>query len=54
MKLAEQDLNNIRYISIIKKKPSTVKSIFNLVINLAGLYLANELSINVWRSLTGH
>jgi hypothetical protein len=54
MKLAEQDLNNIRYISTIKKKPPTSESIFSLIVNITGFYLANELSINVWRSLTGH
>jgi hypothetical protein len=37
----------------IKGKVS-VKTIFQLAITLSSLYVANKISVDVWRSMTGH
>jgi len=37
-----------------KRKIDVTKITFQLKINLMGLYIANQVSINIWRSLTGH
>lgn len=36
-----------------KNKPS-IETIIQLSINLALMYISNKISIDIWRSMTGH
>jgi hypothetical protein len=36
------------------KNKVSVKTFFQLVITLFSLYVANKISVDVWRSMTGH
>lgn len=54
MKLAHKQLNNVIEFPFKKEKPKTLQNIIQLTIMLGALYIANEISIDVWRSLTGH
>lgn len=54
MKLAYKNLNNVIQFPLQKKKPKTIEYIFQLVINIYALYIANQMTIDIWRSLTGH
>ena len=54
MKIAHKNFDNIVQFPIQKRKPRTAEYIVQLTINLAALYVANDITINIWRSLTGH
>jgi len=54
MKVAYKKFDNIVQFPIQKRKPKTVEYIFQLAINLVALYVANDITIDIWRSLTGH
>jgi hypothetical protein len=54
MKLAYKHLDNVIQFPIQKRKPKTMQYLLQLVINLAALYVANKITIDIWRSLTGH
>ena len=54
MKVAYKKFDNIVQFPIQKRKPKTAEYIFQLVINLVALYIANDITIDIWRSLTGH
>lgn len=54
MKLAQKELNNVIKFPIQKKKTRTLEYIVQLSLNLSCLYLANNITIDIWRSLTGH
>jgi hypothetical protein len=54
MKLAYKTFDNVIDFPLKKHKPKTVEYIFQLVINLYALYVANKITIDIWRSLTGH
>ena len=36
------------------KSKVSVENIFQLAITLFSLYIANKISVDVWRSMTGH
>jgi cob(I)alamin adenosyltransferase len=38
----------------VRTTKDLAKPITHLLLNLAMIYAANQLTINVWRSLTGH
>ena len=54
MKVAYKKLNKIVQFPIQKRKPRTAEYMIQLTINLAALYVANDITIDIWRSLTGH
>ena len=54
MKLAHKSLDNVVQFRLKKQKPKTTKNILQLGLNLAALYIANNITIDIWRSLTGH
>jgi hypothetical protein len=54
MKVAYKKFDNIVQFPIQKRKPKTAEYIIQLVINLVALYIANNITIDTWRSLTGH
>ena len=54
MKVAYKKFDNIVQFPIQKIKSRTAEHIVQLTINLAALYVANDITIDIWRSLTGH
>ena len=54
MKVAYKKFDNIVHFPIQKRKPKIAEYILQLSINLIALYIANDITINIWRSLTGH
>jgi hypothetical protein len=54
MKVAYKKFDNIVQFPIQKIKSRTAEYIVQLTINLAALYVANDITIDIWRSLTGH
>lgn len=54
MKLAYKNLNNVIQFPLQKKKPKTIEYIFQLTLNVYALYIANQITVDIWRSLTGH
>jgi hypothetical protein len=54
MKLAYKTLDNVIEFPLQKHKPKAIQYIFQLVINLSALYMANKFTVDIWRSLTGH
>jgi len=54
MKVAYKKFNNVVQFPIQKRKSRTADYIVQLTINLAALYMANRITIDIWRSLTGH
>lgn len=54
MKLAYKTFDNVIEFPLKKRKPTTIEYIFQLILNLSALYLANKITIDIWRSLTGH
>jgi hypothetical protein len=53
MKVAYKKMDNVIELPVKKQKNKT-NNILQLTITLAALYIANEIGIDVWRSLTGH
>jgi len=54
MKLAYKQLDNVIEFPLQKRKPTTIQYVFQLIVNLSALYIANKMTIDIWRSLTGH
>jgi hypothetical protein len=54
MKVAYKKFNNVVQFPIQKRKSRTADYIVQLTINLAALYIANDITVDIWRSLTGH
>jgi len=54
MSLAYRNLDNVVRFTLKKEKPKTLQNVLQLTIMLGLLYIANEISVDVWRSLTGH
>ena len=54
MKLAYKDLDNVIEFSLQRHKPAAFQQVFQLFINLLVLYVANKMTVDIWRSLTGH
>jgi hypothetical protein len=54
MKLAHKYLDNAIQLPTQKRKPTARQYSLQLVINLYALYIANEITVDIWRSLTGH
>ena len=54
MKLAYKHVNNVIGFPLQKHKPAGIQNIFQLAVNLFVLYIANNITVDIWRSLTGH
>ena len=54
MKLAYRHLESVKQLPIQKRKPLVVECALQLIINWSALYIANEITVDIWRSLTGH
>jgi hypothetical protein len=54
MKVAYKKIDNIVQFPIQKRKNKTTQYIFQLTINLSALSIANNITVDIWRSLTGH
>lgn len=54
MKVAYKKINNVVQFPIQKRKSKTAEYILQLSMNLVALYVANDITIDIWRSLTGH
>jgi hypothetical protein len=54
MKVAYKKFDNVVQFPIQKKKKSTSEYVLQLFINLIALNIANNITIDIWRSLTGH
>ncbi len=54
MKVAYKKFDNVVQFPIQKRKPKTAEHILQLTINVLALYIANDITIDIWRSLTGH
>lgn len=54
MKLASKHLDSVIGFPLQKHKPSGIQNVFQLVVNLFVLYIANNITVDIWRSLTGH
>jgi hypothetical protein len=54
MKLAYRHLESVKQLPIQKRKSKTAQYALQLVMNLSALYVANEITVDIWRSLTGH
>ena len=54
MKVAQKHLDNVVQFRLKTQKPKTAKNIVQLMLTLFALYVANDITIDIWRSLTGH
>jgi hypothetical protein len=54
MKLAYKKVDNVIHLPVEKIKSKPIEYFFQLILNLVGLYIANKITIDIWRSLTGH
>ena len=54
MKVAQKHSNNVVQFRLKTQKPKTTKNIVQLMLTLSALYVANDITIDIWRSLTGH
>lgn len=54
MKLAQKRSDNVIQFRLKTQKPKIAKNILQLSITLAALYVANNIAVDIWRSLTGH
>lgn len=54
MKVVYKKFDNVVQFPIQKIKPKPIEYIVQLFINLVALYIANKITIDIWRSLTGH
>jgi hypothetical protein len=53
MKTAYRNLEEIKKLPL-KNKPNTLIYVYQLLLNLAALYVASKIYVDIWRSLTGH
>ncbi len=54
MKLDSKHLDSVIGFPLQKHKPAVIKNGFQLAINLFVIYIANEITVDIWRSLTRH
>ena len=54
MTLLYKELDTTIKTSTVETKEPIYSHILQLLVNLAGIYMAHEISVEVWRSLTGH
>ena len=54
MKLKHKVLDNVIFLPQEKKKSNIFQNIVQLITTLVLLNIANEITIDIWRSLTGH
>jgi hypothetical protein len=54
MKIAYKKLDNVVQFPIQKTKKSTSQYALQLFVNLIALNIANNITVDIWRSLTGH
>ena len=54
MKTAYKNLEYVEELSFKKDKPSILKNVFQLFLNIGILYIASKLYVDIWRSMTGH
>jgi hypothetical protein len=54
MKTAYKNLEYVEDLSFKKDKPSILKNVFQLFLNISILYIASKLYVDIWRSMTGH
>jgi|LakMenE01Jun11ns_1017448.scaffolds.fasta_scaffold9519598_2 hypothetical protein len=54
MKLAQKPLDNVIQFRLKTQKPKVAKNILQLLTTLAALYVANDITVDIWRYLTGH
>jgi hypothetical protein len=54
MKIAYKNLEYTEELLLKKDKSSTLKNVFQLLLNLSVLYIASKLYVDIWRFLTGH
>ncbi len=54
MKVAHKNFDNVVQFPIQKRKSKTAEHILQLIVNFVALYIANDITVNIWRSLTGH
>jgi hypothetical protein len=54
MKVAQKHSDNVVQFRLKTQKPKTAKNIVQLMLTFAALYVANDITIDIWRSLTGH
>jgi len=54
MKLDYKHLDSVIGFPLQKHKPASIQNVFQLAINLFVIYIANEITVDIWRSLTGH
>ena len=54
MKTAYKSLEYAEDLSFKKNKSSVLNNVFQLLLNLAVIYLGSKIYVDVWRSLTGH
>jgi hypothetical protein len=53
MKTAYRNLEEIKKLPL-KNKHNTSIYVYQLLLNLAALYVASKIYVDIWRSLTGH
>jgi hypothetical protein len=53
MKTAYRNLEEVKKLPL-KNKPNVLIYVCQLLLNLAALYIASKIYVNIWRSLTGH
>jgi hypothetical protein len=54
MKLAQKHSSNVIQFPLKTQKSKVAKTILQLSITIAALYVANDITVDIWRSLTGH
>jgi len=53
MKTAYRNLEEVKKLPIKNKSRASIY-IYQLLLNLAALYVASKIYVDIWRSLTGH
>ncbi len=54
MKLKHKVLDNVIFLPQEKKKSNAFQNIVQLVTTLVFLNISNKITVDIWRSLTGH
>ena len=53
MKTAYRNLEEVKNLPL-KNKPNALIYVYQLLLNLAALYVASKIYVDIWRSLMGH
>jgi len=51
---AYKNIDDVLGLYVKKRKTPAYHHIFQIAINIIGIYLVNKIHVDVWRSLTGH